>query len=317
VREQAWILFEFDQEGKLDNSGKEAKVIWFRLKVLSQGWYDFRVMSDDKPRFEPILPAHAIERCAATVIFDRPAQANIIRSAIERAGATVPDWSRLQPSQPAASGVAITVDTQTGKVSLGQPDGFFGFALPSNGSSLVVMPNLVAWQTAKYVRWRPFSGEFNSFALPIVQALLEHTQINAVKLEYWDRFVWTGSQAEMDPAVLLRPGLQLVAPSVVEKGKIWHSHCGWFEPRGSCRRLTNVNLNVVDTVVRPNEGPQPTIGIFTMLQDDYTVGAPSPLSQPEQVAAKLHDLHMDLKVLLNSIISDDMAGRISLQTGEE
>jgi len=269
----------------------------------------------EKPRFEPLLPAHAIERCAATVVFASPLPANAVQQAVRAAAAEIAEWSQLQPAQ--SVGVAITFDTKTGKVSLTQPANSFTYELGPDGSQLSVMPNIVIWQTSKYVRWKPFSGQFSTFAAPIVERFLEHAAINAVKLEYWDRFVWTGLQTDMDPALLLRENLRLVAPFVVQKGKVWHSHCGWFEPGpAGCRRLTNVNVDVVDVAVRPNEPLRPTIGIYTMLQDDHSVGGATRINEVVSVSSKLHGLHSALKALLDSIISEEMAERISLRVGD-
>jgi hypothetical protein len=61
---------------------------------------------------------------------------------------------------------------------------------------------------------------------------------------------------------------------------------------------------------------RPSIGVYTMLQDDYSVGGATRIDEVPSVSSKLHGLHSALKALLDSIISEEMTERISLRVGD-
>jgi uncharacterized protein (TIGR04255 family) len=259
-------------------------------------------------KFEPVLPAHAIERCALTIVFSRVFDKPELEAAITEAEKTAA-WSRVKPMQP--EGIEITFDVATGKVAVGSGR-TFNYRVGTDGPQLTLLPNMIIWQTRQYVRWEPFRGVFEQVATPIIDRLLTMSGLHAIKAEYWDRFVWTGPPETLDPWLLLRRDNGLVATAASEFGRAWHSHCGWFEPGANgARRLLNVNVDVADTVLKGDPPPKRSIGIFTLLQEDCSGGL-TDLKSSASALEKLDSIHMDLKNLLNSIISDEMAARISL-----
>ena len=58
--------------------------------------------------------------------------------------------------------------------------------------------------------------------------------------------------------------------------------------------------------------PKPSILIYTMMQDD---SFDEPILNHSDIGARLNVLHQALKTLLSSILSKDMARRISLTGG--
>jgi hypothetical protein len=93
------------------------------------------------------------------------------------------------------------------------------------------------------VRWQPFVGSIERFVLAILAGYREIVSVNYVKLEYWDRFFWSGNWEDFAVDRLLKKG-DYVAARVYGTRREWHSHVGWFEPIGALRRLTNVNIDV-------------------------------------------------------------------------
>jgi uncharacterized protein (TIGR04255 family) len=259
--------------------------------------------------FDPIFPAHAIERCAATVVFEDVIPPQIADQAVELASAKLD--AKLNKANTA--GVQLSFDAATGKLSV-VPGGPTEYQRGADGPRLTVMPNIIVWQTDKYVRWDPFFGEFNQVVGSVLRSLLSMSKVSAIKLEYWDRFIWTGSMEKMDPWALLKKNLPLVALGAARAGASWHSHCGWFEPQTKgIRRLVNVNVDVLEIKLQGAQKPSPTVGIYTMCQDDFGMPPSGNFADVDAISMKLVELHVALKRLLSDIICDEMQKRISLK----
>ena len=256
--------------------------------------------------FQPIYPAHAIERCAATLIFDQPLPQKLFDKTLLLAKAHL-DAARFA-SAPAPA--EIRVDAATGSISVNQSGSASVFNSLDGGTSLAIFPAMIIWQTTRYVRWMPFRGDFDRLTRPFLTTFLEVLSLAAIKLEYVDRFLWSGSIHDIDPWLLLRKDSGLVAAAAAKLGTSWHSHCGWFE-QATRRRLINANVDVAD-VIRPPLDPQPSIGIFTLMQDHSDN---HPFTSAEDILSGLDIIHHDLKVLLGKLIVESMCDRISLNPG--
>jgi len=262
----------------------------------------------DRPTFEPLFPAHAIERCAVTVVF----RENLPEKTFSRAVAGASSAFSKKGLKPAESPpAAFSIDMASGKV--GPPVGAQPrmFALPDGSANLLVGPNLITWQNTRYVTWSPFIGQFRDLAIPAISEFLENVSLASVRLEYWDRFNWTGTWDDFDAKQLIRIDAANVLRDWSRWRRQWHSHAGWFEQVGSLRRLSNVNVDIGEWA-----GVRPSVLIYTMMQDEtnipgYGESDPTSLNQ-DFVFERLETIHRDLKALLGTVITDSMAARISL-----
>jgi uncharacterized protein (TIGR04255 family) len=268
----------------------------------------------DAPRFNPIFPAHAIERCGITVLFKEPLPEKAFRRATARAAEAAAKKGFNQASVPQ---LGISIDVLTGKVGSADPAAGAGpqsFTLPDQSASLLVFPHLLIWQNSRYVRWKPFVGQFQDIVTSTLSEFLESVSLAAVKIEYWDRFNWTGTWDEFDAAQLIRPNAMVVANGWVDWRRQWHSHAGWFHPVENCRRLSNLNVDVGEMVA------QPSVVVYTMMQDEPNIvgygQADATALDEKYVFARLELLHRDLKSLLGSVLQDTMIKRISLNAEE-
>ncbi|WP_431322218.1 TIGR04255 family protein [Rhizobium sp. YTU87027] len=257
--------------------------------------------------FRTQIPAHAIERCTASIIFNP----SVPDKAFERIVAQ--SASQLMSSGFRSTGpsVGLSVDVVTGRVihsAEGAPKLYIG---PDGQTQVTVMPNLIALSTPQYVRWAHFHNLIEKILRPLCDAYNNIVSINAVKLEYWDRFLWTGSWSDFDVDQLLDVSSGVISQKAMQAEREWHSHCGWFEFLGPSKRLVNVNADVVE--VRENGvTPLPSIGIYTMMQDQ--VFTPEHQANFEAVSAskKFDELHVGLKNLFASLILKSYATRIGL-----
>lgn len=269
-------------------------------------------MSED-PGFMPILPAHAIERCGITVIFDQPLPEKIyirlrddVVASLRRVGLT----PRTQQS------LSFTVDAQTGRIipQANPPVGPMHFGSNDGAAQLFYAPNSLVWHTNRYIRWRPFFSQYESVASFILENFLQSVSIASLQIEYWDRFLWTGDWASVNYDHLLDAGARVARPPA-HSLKEWHSHAGWFERADELRRLINLNLDVAE-YASPTQGAVPSVGIYTMLRDEMNAPGFGSVTPDEQSLTYLMDrldkMHVASKKVLADTISDGMRKRISL-----
>lgn len=259
------------------------------------------------PRFEPIFPAHAIEQCVATAIFDQPLPPKVLASLREKHKALFMKEGLIEG--PRASGFQF--DVTTGKVVPLVDGGPVSYVTPDRGTTITVVSNQVSLQTTRYIRWASFELMLSKFLMPVVTDFCEVVSITAVQLGYWDRFLWSGTWDDFDVQQLLDPENDLIVRKAARAPQQWHSHAGWFEMHApSLRRLVNVNVDVV-SAAGPTLPSRPSVGIYTSIQDASI--------DPDAFALANTDLnsllcqeHDDLKELLRAIISPTMAQRIGL-----
>jgi uncharacterized protein (TIGR04255 family) len=280
---------------------------------------------DSNPQFEPIFPAHAIERCGATVTFSEPlptkafqrvvdgVQRRFRNAGLEMIGGTAAPPGAVGIQVDMASGQATPITTPLPAV----------FATADRASQFVIAPNSLTARTNSYVRWEPFAGQMEELLLPAIANYSDVVSVVSVQIDYVDRFVWTGDWSNFDWRKLLRTDGKFIASHAAEHRQ-WHTHSGWFESATGRRRLVNVNIDLSD--YRHSESLVPSIAILTLMRHDLPDsvggGAPVPfdpaggpvvrLEDAASVQGILEELHNELKTLLGQVITDSMARRISL-----
>jgi len=264
-------------------------------------------------QFAPVLPRHAIERCAASIAFTP----SIPDKAFERLAQSAASSITAQGFTVAptmAFGFQVTSDGQM--TPLPQASAPRNFTSKEQSNTITMTPDGIVWTTVNYVRWPPFIGEFERFVLPLLAELLQTVSIAAVKLEYWDRFIWSGDWDNFDVQKLIRAESPFVVEAAVARTKQWHSHAGWFDKEGSLRRLTNINVDVSEIVSAPPIPARPSVGIYSALTDQGNVPGYGQVDLTKLdgsfVIERLESQHLALKDILGHIVSDDMANRISL-----
>lgn len=169
-----------------------------------------------------------------------------------------------------------------------------------------------------YDGWASHRARALALLEPHLIRALPLANVQIVKLEYWDRFVFDGPAAEAAYGELLKTGSAFVPRFALETTQLWHAHTGRFVPaEGPVRRLLNVNFDVIDTIdAAPGEQPpgpglpRRSVGIYTMAQDVLPDSA-SPAT-PDAAASTLEGLHTILKDTFADVITPEAADRISL-----
>jgi uncharacterized protein (TIGR04255 family) len=263
-------------------------------------------------RFDPVLPAHAIEQCVATVVFNQAVPPKIFSGLQE--SHKVRMLSAGLSEGPKA--VGLQFDVLTGKIVPLENGGPLSFVTADRGTTVTITPNQVSILTLRYIRWANFKSAIDELLLQTIIDFCKSVSIVATKLEYRDRFLWSGTWDNFDVMQLLKRDSEFFAAKAAHAAQQWHSHAGWFEfPIKGVQRLVNVNIDVA-SVNTPNAvGLKPSVGIHTAIQDSVVAIPPNkdPKWVPEaDVVQLLTEHHIYLKALLVSIISDEMAKRIGL-----
>ncbi len=173
-------------------------------------------------------------------------------------------------------------------------------------------------QASVYDGWDSYKGRTLALLGASLDKLLPLVDLANVKLEYWDRFVFDGDSRGVDYSELLRSDSAHLPGFPFGTNRLWHSHVGYFMPlEGTARRLTNVNVDVLDIIQSVGLDPQsgsPTqrrsVGIYTMAQDSIQP-TDSPSDQGGTISI-VDGLHADLKAVLSDVITAEAADRISL-----
>ena len=264
------------------------------------------------PRFDPIFPAHAIERCSATVVFDQALPQKILSNVQNIHRARLLGSGLVEGPQA----MGLQFDFVTGNVVPLMGGGPVSYVTADKGTTITLAPNQINLATLLYTRWGHFEAAIVKFLMPLVHDFSQSVSITAVQLDYLDRFVWTGTWDNFDSTTLLNPPGELVAAMPARARQQWHSHSGWFEISApGKRRLFNVNVDVASATIANAIGSRPSVGILTLIQDG--VVAIPPRAAPDWIAEGdvipiWRQQHSDLKDLLKTIISLPMAQRIGL-----
>ncbi|MBA9069890.1 uncharacterized protein (TIGR04255 family) [Methylobacterium sp. RAS18] len=271
-----------------------------------------------EPEFIPILPAHAIERCGISVLFDQPLPEKIYTRLRDSA---VEALRKVGLAAQQQQGLSIMFDTQTGNITpqITSALGPTQFVSNDGAAQLFYAPNSLVWHTNRYIRWDPFISQFESVTSFLLDNFLQSVSLASIQIEYWDRFLWTGKWNSIAYEKLLDANAPVSRPPA-QSVKEWHSHAGWFERSDGLRRLINVNVDASDYAA-PTQDLVPSVGIYTMLRDEMNAPGFQRVTPEEQSPTYLMDrlekMHVASKNVLASTITGAMKDRIGLFPGPD
>lgn len=269
--------------------------------------------------WRPLWENHAIEVMAAVVTFAEPLPALLRKRLIENSRPTAHDLG-LRSEQP-VSGLQITVD-QTGSQIPGQFQTGVSFnahveaSPPGSGGPQLVEQFVVdqasaIYRTWRYVSWDWTFGRMKRLLSPLFPVLEAAVAPSAIRLEYLDRFFFSGPPSEATPDLLLRKECKFIAPHVFNQASLWHSHTGAFvsESEG-LRSLLQVNIDAVEV----NGGPklQRSIAIMSAREDRFS-GDHRPTLSDENVFVCWDGMHTYLKQVLDEVLVHQMSEKILLR----
>ncbi|QEE40708.1 MULTISPECIES: TIGR04255 family protein [unclassified Methylobacterium] len=266
-------------------------------------------------RFDPIYPAHAIERCSATLIFGDPITEKLLLKMRAKANAVFSSLQMVVQSHPQ---MGFEINPQTGIATPKQMGvGSLVYSNTDRTLSCVITPGALIWNNLRYARWQPFIGQMEQVVSQLLPIVSDAVDVVSVKLEYLDRFYWSGDWDSFSIGKLLRSDKGMWAEAAIKAKREWHSHVGWFDYASANERtLINVNIDVVSAARPGEENAVPSVGILTLLQDQIFTAVDG-AQAPEQAGytdpiSHLDKQHLVLKDILAEVILPEMADRITL-----
>jgi uncharacterized protein (TIGR04255 family) len=287
-------------------------------------------------RWQPAHDAHAIERVSLTfelaeLIPTKPWQSLLnagtelfpklgLGTTIEEAGATRFVFTGGPMGTPFVMSNDMTLNSEAstrGRVFRRMEGGQIR-------EEVSLYRNRFTFSTASYSRWLDFKERTAELLRSTLDQALPLVNLVAIRLEYWDRFVFSGSMSEVNYEELLRRGSPYVPDFPFSTSENWHSHVGYFVPDGeaSSKQLINLNIDMIDLTEAAPPESSPTMpvqrrsaGIYSMAQDRINPSA-SPADFGGTIS-NMEELHTILKDVLSEVLTDETQKRIALRAGDE
>lgn len=276
--------------------------------------------------WQPFRPEHAIEIMAIVVTLHEPLPSLVQRRAfklVEDACFEAGLRSRHVLTEPVAIGNGNSFSIQFGgHGSASSPTGYMfnamaeetfeGEARPAQAiEQLEVRGQQIVYRTWRYVSWDWHFARLQSIIGGFLSLATDVVQVANVRCEYLDRFVYDGSPSDINFGSLLNRSSSMIAPHVFEQPDAWHSHTGAsLSFVGDVRRIVQVHMDVADALIGDQQ--RRTVGVMTALEDRRGLEASS--ISTDVIFGTLSTMHSELKEILSSLISPEMAARIHLKS---
>ena len=200
----------------------------------------------------PIHGGHAIERVRLTV-----ASPDLGFNETSQVGSQVFDvhlepGGQPRPVSPELNGWMFRRRAGEAVVEeLGIRDGDFGYV------------------STQYDRWDGMRERLKRILVPAVEVALGVTDAGALKLEYWDSFVFEGTREDARASDLLSVRPAFVPDAAYDGPESWHSHIGWFERMRENRLLINQNVDTVDLLGKDDDVERKALNIYTLTEQRF------------------------------------------------
>jgi uncharacterized protein (TIGR04255 family) len=282
--------------------------------------------------WHPAHEDHAIERVALTFQFQELVPQKAWTAILRNSTTELPNLGFSQSIRGIQIVTQLSQQIPSGKAQpiagiSPLPEAFGrSFQLIANGrveAEVILERNFIAYSSTQYSGWAKYKERCLSLISKSLNEAMITVNIQLVKLEYWDRFVYDGPVGDANYLTLLNANSRYLPSFGPTQGNLWHSHVGFFAPADKAKRLINFNVDVLDLVepsFRPKVDaalgqPMRSVGLFSMAQDTFDHSAAPETS--EQAISTLDDMHTTLKELLGDVITPEAANRISLNAGAQ
>lgn len=179
---------------------------------------------------------HAIVSAAFAVIFASNPTPQTIRELLALHSKIKEDYPRRQESTGRVIGFRTDtlVEDEEVHTEVGDPvlSGFTFDSLKADGQimrSITLNENKLSIVRTDYDSWEKTWGEVREVLVLMLPVALERLDVAAFQLQYHDRFVWEGEQADFRADIIFRRDSEFLAPNVFEVKDLWHSNHGYFE----------------------------------------------------------------------------------------
>lgn len=259
--------------------------------------------------WRPRQLGHAIEQVAFNIQFTEGLSQKVsdrIFKSLERAaegqgavntqviqGATIVNGALT----PAPAGVSVSI----------LPGDLPAFAGSDFNEQIEALPVGLSVRSAVYSDWEAMRQRLRHWLTEPLAICLEFTGVQAIRLEYQDRFIWTGAAGAIQAAQVIRRDTPLVAPHVFDRGDAWHSHTGHFIEGRTVPSVEQLHIGIQDT---PQQAGTRSMSIMSARED--RVGGKAELTAEDvfEIADSMHD---DLSRLIRQVLTEEALESINMK----
>lgn len=256
---------------------------------------------------KPANDAHSIKAIAFVCEFDREIDAaglEHVKNAAKRFRSQLPDFQERRTLTLSMPGNQAHHTGLTPKVE--------GFKFSDKEKTwLEVAANRCVYWTSAYLDYARFETEIIYYFKVAAEAFSKSnaSQFKAM-IEYRDEF--ESPTSDWDPDVMLRANNKYLASAAVERGALWHSHCGFFAKSDSHGPILN-NVKIEHTISQPEESTNLTYILAITLTHVHEVEPPvrfEPERFEECIRGQLRLLRSEHKKILSGILTDEALSAI-------
>jgi len=271
--------------------------------------------------FQPLNDDHAIFAAAFGITLDKPLSAAAVNSLVK----SPLDWRKELPAIELSQSVDFQINPQTGQPVNRLTRGVdFSHKRPDGSASwqLEVMGPEIRVSTTLYTRWDPTWAKAGDILIGVTGQLVQEEKergigVQSVALLVTDVFSTDDDQPDYSE-LFVTDGNEIPA-RILRRGRLWHSHTGWFADRPGGRVLNQVNVDA-----RTGTDGNSIRG----LRDDQTrvvvqhnqifrPSGPLPFDEKEIEDCLLREvplMHIANKSILKEILTPAMQDRIKVNT---
>lgn len=259
-----------------------------------------------RPRHE----AHAIERVRLLFTFREPVPSKVVDKSSHQTRQHASDLG-FDSVGPAESSIA-TIKLQAHSAPQTEPAAKNGFLMRRHQDGALVeevgfRDMVYGYMTQTYGRWESLVARLEEALLPALDNISDVAELDAIKLEYWDSFVFEGNPLEADVSKLLSVVDAAIPADVRAGSSAWHSHVGWFEGDEETPTLINRNIDVVDTSNGEGQDRR-SLGIYTLVER-RSKSAPLDF---QSVRELINDMHNRSLLLFGGSLSAEYRDQIGI-----
>jgi len=268
---------------------------------------------NSKGNFEPIHNAHSIEQVLFAIQFEIPLNDTLL-SKIRNIALEF----KQDGSLPAINDIqGFTINMGQGPIP--SQNGFMLYKTRTDGiieKELRVERNIVTFRTTHYSRWKDIWSEAEKYFSALIPLFCSNSKITGIGLNYFDKFVWSGSIQECRSDALFNRNSKYLCPYIFTNEDLWHVHTGAFiRVNNQTKRLININIDSFDENL--NGDTRRVFVIATVITDQFNQINYDPFAFEEDqiiegIKLKFTDLHSYGKNVLADIINYNMSKRIAL-----
>ncbi len=137
-------------------------------------------------------------------------------------------------------------------------------------SQLEFQPTHINYQLHRYSRWQSELATLKDLIGATLASVGQATGLAAIRLEYLDRFYFSGEPTEARVGDILRADSGWLAPHVFSANDLWHSHTGRFEDiTPKSRTLLGANADFQDLTGPSDFAGKRSVQLMTFVEYQY------------------------------------------------